>query len=89
MPLLSHSTIQLFHLPLLLDCGIKNHIIRFVPPLNVSKAEIDKALSIIAEALPVAAAGRKIAADDKSSTDKKTPADKQSGKDASVAQPIS
>lgn len=74
---------------LLLDCGIKNHIIRFVPPLNVSKAEIDKALSIIAEALPVAAAGRKIAADDKSSTDKKTPADKQSGKDASVAQPIS
>ncbi len=56
---------------LLLDCGIKNHIIRFVPPLNVSKAEIDKALSIIAEALPIAAAGKKIGADEKAPGDKR------------------
>lgn len=46
---------------LLLDCGIKNHIIRFVPPLNVTKAEIDKAVSIIEESLPAAVAAKQAA----------------------------
>jgi len=54
---------------LLLDCGIKNHIIRFVPPLNVTKDEIDKALSIIQDALPAAVAGKKSAAGKKDSTE--------------------
>jgi 4-aminobutyrate aminotransferase len=48
---------------LLLDCGIKNHIIRFVPPLNVTKAEIDKAISIIEESIPAAFAAKKAAAE--------------------------
>lgn len=79
---------------LLLDCGIKNHIIRFIPPLNVSKAEIDKALSIIDEALPVAAARRqsdeakKPAESNKPAEAKKSAETKKSGKDASVVQPI-
>lgn len=48
---------------LLLDCGIKNHIIRFVPPLNVTKAEIDKAISIIEESIPAAVAAKNAAAE--------------------------
>ena len=79
---------------LLLDCGIKNHIIRFIPPLNVSKAEIDKALSIIDEALPVAAARRQTdeakqpAESNNPAAAKKSAEAKKSGKDASVVQPI-
>lgn len=36
---------------LLLDCGSYDHIIRFVPPLNVSKAELDAGLEIFEAAL--------------------------------------
>lgn len=36
---------------LLLDCGSYDHVIRFLPPLNVSEAEIEQALSIFEEAL--------------------------------------
>lgn len=32
---------------LLLDCGQKDHIFRLIPPLNVSDAEVNEALSII------------------------------------------
>jgi len=64
---------------LLLDCGIKNHIIRFIPPLNVTKSEIDKALAIIEEALPAAVAARGGAGDKKTDKDK----------DASVAELVS
>jgi 4-aminobutyrate aminotransferase len=64
---------------LLLDCGIKNHIIRFIPPLNVTKSEIDKALAIIEEALPAAVGARGGAGDKKTDKDK----------DASVAELVS
>lgn len=40
---------------LLLDCGKKNHIVRFIPPLNVTKKEIDEALSIFEAALDAVA----------------------------------
>lgn len=36
---------------LLLDCGSKDHIIRFIPPLNVSQNEVDECLSILEESL--------------------------------------
>ena len=36
---------------LLLDCGAYDHVIRFLPPLNVSKDEIDQGLAIFEEAL--------------------------------------
>ena len=36
---------------LLLDCGSYDHIIRFLPPLNVSKEELDEGLRIFEEAL--------------------------------------
>ncbi len=38
---------------LLLDCGSYDHVIRFLPPLNVSRAEIDEALATFEEALSV------------------------------------
>ncbi|HEY9784085.1 MAG TPA: aspartate aminotransferase family protein [Candidatus Obscuribacterales bacterium] len=36
---------------LLLDCGSKDHIIRFIPPLNVTKEQIDDALQVFEQAL--------------------------------------
>lgn len=36
---------------LLLDCGTRDHAIRFLPPLNVTRAEIDEAMGILEEAL--------------------------------------
>lgn len=36
---------------LLLDCGSKDHVIRFLPPLNCSQREVDDALDIFEEAL--------------------------------------
>lgn len=36
---------------LLLDCGSYDHVIRFLPPLNVSRAELDEGLAIFSEAL--------------------------------------
>ncbi len=36
---------------LLLECGSYNHVIRFLPPLNVSKAEVEESLVIFEEAL--------------------------------------
>jgi 4-aminobutyrate aminotransferase len=36
---------------LLLDCGSYDHVIRFLPPLNCSKAEVEEALKIFEEAL--------------------------------------
>jgi len=36
---------------LVLDCGKKDHVLRLIPPLNVSDQEVDQALSIIEEAL--------------------------------------
>jgi len=36
---------------LLLDCGSKDHVIRFLPPLNCSQNEVDDALDIFEEAL--------------------------------------
>lgn len=36
---------------LLLDCGSYDHVIRFLPPLNVSRAELDEGLAIFEEAL--------------------------------------
>lgn len=36
---------------LLLDCGSYDHVIRFLPPLNVSKTELDEGLKIFEEAL--------------------------------------
>ncbi|MBX9689549.1 MAG: aminotransferase class III-fold pyridoxal phosphate-dependent enzyme [Candidatus Obscuribacterales bacterium] len=38
---------------LLLDCGPSDHVVRFLPPLNVSKEELDEGLSIFEEALSV------------------------------------
>lgn len=70
---------------LLLDCGIKNHIIRFIPPLNVTKAEIDKAISIIAEALPIAAVGHNTSGT--TAAGKNASTDKAAGEKA-VAQPV-
>jgi 4-aminobutyrate aminotransferase len=36
---------------LLLDCGSKDHVIRFLPPLNCSQNEVDDALDIFEQAL--------------------------------------
>ncbi len=36
---------------LLLDCGTDDHVIRFLPPLNVTSSEVDEALRIVEEAL--------------------------------------
>lgn len=36
---------------LLLDCGASDHVIRFLPPLNVSMEEIEESLKIFEEAL--------------------------------------
>jgi 4-aminobutyrate aminotransferase len=40
---------------LLLDCGSFDHVIRFLPPLNVSRAELDEGLAIFSEALTAVA----------------------------------
>lgn len=40
---------------LLLDCGKKDHIIRFIPPLNVRESEIEEALVIFEQALEAVA----------------------------------
>lgn len=42
---------------ILLDCGSSDHVIRFLPPLNVTRAELDEALEIFSESLAIAAAG--------------------------------
>jgi 4-aminobutyrate aminotransferase len=36
---------------LLLDCGSKDHVIRFLPPLNCSQSEVDDALDIFEQAM--------------------------------------
>lgn len=40
---------------ILLDCGSSDHVIRFLPPLNVTQEEMDEALRIFEEAFAVAA----------------------------------
>ncbi len=74
---------------LLLDCGIKNHIIRFVPPLNVSKRKLIKHFPSSQRLCRLQRQERRLPADEKAAADKKTPGDKQSDKDVSIAQPIS
>lgn len=40
---------------LLLDCGKKDHVIRFIPPLNVRESEIEEALVVFEQALAAVA----------------------------------
>jgi 4-aminobutyrate aminotransferase-like enzyme len=35
----------------ILNCGPNGNIIRFIPPLNVSRADLDRGIDILAEAI--------------------------------------
>lgn len=42
---------------LLLDCGREDHVIRFLPPLNVSESELNEALTIFEQSLSTVTLG--------------------------------
>lgn len=51
---LTHRVIRYFHenKVLLLNCGVKGNVIRFIPALNIEEALLDDVLSLLEKALP-------------------------------------